>query len=115
MSTLGPKLRKLRAGVYSYWCPGCLQAHQFNVSAGDDPLGQGRRWGWDGDSHHPTIEPDMLVQGDGTSCHHYLRGGRLFFFGDCTHDLAGRLVALPDFPVHGAPADTQHAPERTAS
>ena len=25
---------------------------------------------------------------------HYLRGGRLFFFGDCTHHLAGRLVPL---------------------
>jgi hypothetical protein len=110
---LGPKIRMERMGVYLYWCPGCLAAHRFNISAGDHP--DGLRWGWDGDGHHPTIEPDMAVDGDGTRCHHYLRGGRLYFFGDCSHALAGRMVALPDFPMHSVeadplPADTRSAP-----
>jgi hypothetical protein len=62
---LGPKIRMVKLGIYLYWCPGCNAAHQFNIAASDHP--QGLRWGWDGDGHHPTIEPDMTVTGAGCS------------------------------------------------
>lgn len=31
-------------------------------------------------------------------CHSFVTDGRIQFLADCTHDLAGLTVDLPDFP-----------------
>lgn len=33
-------------------------------------------------------------------CHLYVTNGRLIFLSDCTHDLRGQTVDIPDLPPH---------------
>lgn len=45
------------------------------------------------------IEPSVLSYGLGEHrCHSYVRNGHVEFLSDCTHELAGQTVELPDLP-----------------
>lgn len=55
----------------------------------------------------PTFEPSILVtcrwmasdsEMKDDVCHSFVRDGRIQFLGDCTHELAGKTVDLPDWP-----------------
>jgi hypothetical protein len=94
---LSPRLRLVKPGVYIYWCPGCMAAHQFNISSSDHPSGM--RWGFDGDLKNPSVEPELMVLNGATVCRHVLRAGKLHFADDCTHALADQVVELPHFPL----------------
>ncbi|MDO6965801.1 hypothetical protein ABID20_000258 [Rhizobium alvei] len=82
--------------------------------------GSGPRWGYNGDPDKPTFTPSVLVTGkkitrdqsgkwDGDwerdasgnaitfVCHSFVTDGRIQFLNDCTHDMAGQTVDLPDF------------------
>jgi len=108
--------------TYLFWCPGCNEHHQVWV-------GQPGRYSWDfdGDMDRPTFSPSLLLTtGHHSSghkpgdrcwcdynrehpddpspfrcgrCHSFVRGGRIEFLADCTHDLAGQTVDLPDLPA----------------
>lgn len=85
-------------------CPGCGCAHTFRTE-GPAPV-----WKWDGDEDRPTFSPSLVIETGptdpsawppghvpaSTRCHLFLRGGRLQFLSDCTHELAGQTVDLPD-------------------
>lgn len=77
-------------GRLKFWCPGCDDAHVIAVAPSEDP------WEWDGDTTEPTISPSILVQGGARNitCHSFIRGGRIEFLSDCTHELAGQTVEL---------------------
>lgn len=90
-----PLLRLIRPGCYQHWCPGCGEPHRIEIGA---RAVDGRRIGFDGDILRPTFEPEMLVEDGARLCRYLLRGGQLHFAADCTHQLAGRRVELPDFP-----------------
>jgi len=91
-----PKIRKVPRSEttwqYHFVCPGCNAEHAF-----DD------RWGFNGDFEKPTISPSFLQQGSlgdnkyGT-CHSFIKDGMIQFLGDCTHELKGQTVPLPDNP-----------------
>lgn len=90
------RLRLLKPGVLQMWCPGCMTPHQLDVHA----LSQdGRVLGFDGDMVRPSIGEPVRNEKDGVRCEFLLRGGRLFFFSNCTHQLVGMDVALPHFPL----------------
>ena len=92
-------------GKFYKWiifCPGCECAHGMN-----------KGWSFNGDYDRPTFKPSILVRGqhgtrpDGTGseddgtlvktvCHSFVTDGRIQFLGDCTHDLKGQTVDLPD-------------------
>lgn len=122
MGALSSKLRSLQGGGIAYWCQGCNQHHHIQVGQGPGP-----RWGWNGDVDLPTFTPSVLVRGiredmdeatqaayDAigpgqlrqalddprfrTICHTFITDGRVQFLGDCTHQLAGQTLALPDLP-----------------
>lgn len=48
------------------------------------------------------LEPSVLTRANYESgdfvCHSFVRNGRVEFLGDCTHELAGQTVDLPDLP-----------------
>lgn len=67
-----------------FWCPGCDQAHWIDS-----------RWTFDGDLERPTFHPSVLVYGV-KRCHSFIRAGNIQFLADCSHELAGSTVALPD-------------------
>ena len=119
MTALSPILRQATDGRLLFWCPGCDQAHQVPVGGGSGP-----RWGYNGNSHAPTFTPSILIrsghyapgqtEGDGcyctwddkdefpdlkcSICHSFVTDGRIQFLTDCTHDLSGQTVSLPEWP-----------------
>lgn len=111
MSAFGLKLRRLEGGMVYFFCPGCKTGHQVRVDPAFGPA-----WGFNGDGDKPTFTPSILVQGTmritdadhnrimsgelieprPLVCHSFVTGGRIQFLNDCTHDLAGRTVDLPN-------------------
>lgn len=110
----------LRRGTdfYSHWCPGCLEPHII-----DDT------WAFDGNLNSPTFTPSICItgvqrvvaQGKWTGewkkdeagnplpycCHYILTAGKLAFCVDCTHDLKGQTVDLPELPDHAVDKEQQ--------
>lgn len=97
---LGSKLRGPQGGRVGFMCPGCGTMHQVRVEGESRP-----RWDWNGNADAPTFSPSVLVtmpDPDRTgvnlsTCHSFVRDGRIQFLGDCTHALAGQTVDLPNF------------------
>ena len=100
MSVMGNKLRRTRDGIL-HWCPACEEAHHFKTD-GVHPC-----WTFNGNADAPTFTPSMRiswgkfvnpVHDEGGVCHYILTDGVINFCGDCTHDMAGQSVPLPDWP-----------------
>lgn len=87
-------------------CPGCDDFHQIRVGT----------WSFNGDLERPTFSPSVLVggaqwgpadgfhkpnhtvaPGESIVCHSFVTDGRIQFLGDCTHNLAGQTVDLPEW------------------
>jgi hypothetical protein len=102
-----------------FWCPGCDGAHLVYVGSGSGP-----RWGYNDNPERPTFTPSVLVKsghyisthkpGDPcwcdyearfgrpspfkcSICHSFVTDGKIQFLPDCTHELAGKTVDLPDW------------------
>jgi len=93
---------------FGYWCPGCGRMHEIAVSGKN---ASGAAWSFDGNFAAPTFSPSINERvnmpdmrgynpGAGSSvCHHFVRAGKIQFLGDCTHELRGQTVEIPDFPA----------------
>ncbi|WEZ84568.1 DUF6527 family protein [Rhizobium sp. 32-5/1] len=102
MGALSAKLRIGTDNRILFWCPGCDGAHQVGIGEGSGP-----RWSYNGNPDAPTFTPSVLVTYNGRDagidgappavCHSFIADGRIQFLGDCTHELAGQTVDLPDF------------------
>ena len=111
MSALSKVLREAEGDMLLFWCPGCGGAH--GVRVGEGP---GARWSYNGNADAPTFSPSILVRHEhwvppATSenmdpgpqekvvgiCHSFVRDGQIQFLSDCTHELAGQTVPLPNF------------------
>lgn len=124
MSALGSKLRLCEGGLVRFKCPGCDDTHGVYVEPAKD--GTPRPvWGFNGDGDKPTFKPSVLCQffkykfnlgspefkedlrraqeaktklsGRDMVCHSFVTDGYIQFLSDCTHELAGKTVPLPDF------------------
>ena len=113
-----------------FWCPGCKESHAARVRG---PGGSRPSWEWNGSRDSPTLSPSLLVTSghhvaghDGGDCwctynaenpgepapfrcqvcHSFVRDGRIQFLGDCTHELAGQTVDIPEWPrSHSEPLE----------
>lgn len=110
------KVRALQGDRVSFVCPGCNEEHAIPVNGSGSP-----NWYYNGNPDKPTFKPSILrrtghyaahyKEGHGcwcdkdkdadwpfkcTICHSFVTDGRIQFLGDCTHDLAGQTVDLPD-------------------
>ena len=89
------------ADMYKFFCPACKECHW--VSVGPRSVWPSNvRWTFNGDLEKPTINPSLLVtykrpNGDRV-CHSFIRDGKIQYLGDCTHELKGQTVEIPDFP-----------------
>jgi len=98
---MGAKVHELAlpgGGHYSwvFRCPACKSQHQCD-----------NRWGFNGDVEHPTFTGSVLVYAvdHGTPdapvhrprCHAQVTDGRISYYADSTHALAGQTVDLPDW------------------
>lgn len=77
-----------RVGGWRFMCPGCGYSHSFDY-----------RWEFNGDADRPTFKPSLLLKIDDGwyyDCHSFVKDGRIIFLSDCTHELAGQTVELPE-------------------
>jgi hypothetical protein len=85
-----------RLVAYSFYCPGCEHSHVYFLKIGE------KVWDFNGDLESPTFTPSLLNRCEPHPdpklrvCHLNLTAGKLHFHPDCTHDLAGQVVDLPD-------------------
>lgn len=107
-------------GKLLFDCPGCGTCHGIQTGTGDGP-----RWSWNSDLDKPTFQPSILVRftkltekgkqqydewrkngypevdgkfdSDPVVCHSFVTDGRIQFLSDCTHELAGQTVDLPEW------------------
>lgn len=79
---------------YVFSCPACKCEHAFD-----------NRWKFNNDYDNPTIYPSFRQRGflgfkDDKPfygiCHSRIENGFIIYCSDCTHDLAGKKVELPD-------------------
>ena len=63
--------------------------------------GVDKRWTFNDDLNKPTFSPSLLIRYPTSKkenvCHSFIKNGNIQFLSDCTHDLAGRTVEIPDF------------------
>lgn len=90
-------------GVVYINCPGCGHPHSLDTVARNEC---GAMWTWNKDTVHPTFSPSLNVswyynKSDGTridgQCHSFINNGMIQFLDDCTHELKGQTVSLPDW------------------
>jgi hypothetical protein len=89
---------------YRFECPGCKAPHVIPTKP--HPHG----WDFIGTEAAPTFAPSILVHphsvlnvdgsvGQSPRCHSFVRDGRIEFLSDCTHELAGQTVNIPDLDI----------------
>lgn len=105
-----------------FHCPGCRESHTVRVAGPS-------AWGWNGSLDAPTFTPSLLVRSGHYApghqggdcwctynaenpaepspfrcqvCHSFIRDGRIEFLSDCTHELAGQTVEIPELPSFGS-------------
>lgn len=89
MPKVSNTLWKTQSGHW-HWCPACFDMHPLPNS-----------WEFDENLESPTFKPSFKHRfGKKMSkvCHYILTDGILNFCKDCTHELAGQSVRLPELP-----------------
>ena len=102
-----PNEDEMAKGVIAIFCPGCNEVHCIYTQM---PLGNIGVWGFNNDFEKPTFTPSLLIRTGShafpgyeddpdcppTTCHTFITDGKIQFLNDCTHELAGQTVDLPD-------------------
>lgn len=101
-------------GVYLFWCPGCKSIHSIITKKQNYPSPV---WEFNEDTDKPTVSPSIKVmyhhpkmnKKDGKTsggwrgeyiediCHSFVKDGKIQFLSDCTHELAGKTVDIPNW------------------
>lgn len=119
MSVLSPILRSTEDNGLVFFCPGCKTTHRIQYGEGAGP-----RWTWNGDVNKPTFSPSILTKMGHYAyreprdtcwctfnkdhpnnpsgftcqiCHSFVTDGKIQFLNDCSHELAGQTVDLPEW------------------
>ena len=96
-----------KLAALSALCPACGFEHSFSVDPEHTGRHSGDVWEFDGDYDRPTFAPSMGAnmgrqEKHHPQCHSFLENGQWQFLGDCTHDMAGRIVdMIPPNPEMG--------------
>lgn len=103
------KAHRAAGGIIMFYCPGCKCHHGPRVESVNP-------WQWNGSLESPTFSPSILVRGTVSPtdneiarilagediepkplvCHSFVRDGKIEYLSDCTHELAGQTVEIPD-------------------
>lgn len=93
-------MSKLKAtehpGIFLFICPGCDERHQI-WTAGTTYKSH---WDWNGSMEHPTFSPSLLItlpwpEGE-ERCHSFIKDGMIQYLDDCTHEMKGQTIELPE-------------------
>jgi len=90
-----PVICESRPNMWTFECPGCDMMHAFYTDRSKEPC-----WKFNGDVDKPTFSPSLRVRytykDENRMCHSFVKEGKMQFLNDCTHDLAGQTVDLPE-------------------
>jgi hypothetical protein len=117
------KISQMSDNEYVFHCPGCKCGHAVRVNGRKFENGAG--WQWNGSVDARTFSPSLLIHSSeftelgkqqyqdwinhrreipggkidsrATVCHSFITDGMMQFLPDCTHDLAGKTVAIPEW------------------
>lgn len=89
MAALGKKLRTIENGLMFY-CPACNTPHAIRLGHNG--------WQWNENIDHPTFMPSLMSAMSDVRCHLFVQEGQLRYLTDSTHELAGKIVPIPDWP-----------------
>lgn len=83
-------LNTSKGKIFQFRCPGCATDHAVDES-----------WSFNNSFEKPTFHPSILYreyEGEKIShiCHSYVTDGFIRYLDDCTHNLKGQTVALPE-------------------
>lgn len=79
------------------YCPACKHAEQILVRSATTSRPS---WEWNGDYEKPSFTPSVKITGGpGYCCHYYITDGQFRYQDDCSHDLKGAIVDVPDLPA----------------
>jgi len=83
--------------MLKFFCPACGKEHI--VSIGPRSFWQ-QMWTFNGNFDKPTIRASVLVTTKlpdrELRCHSFVTDGKIEYLADCTHELAGKTVELPE-------------------
>lgn len=83
--------KKYHHDQYEYFCPGCGYTHVFALKT------EGGHHTWNNDYNKPTVAPSLVYNFRPESmCHSFIKDGAIQYLPDCTHQLRGETVELPD-------------------
>lgn len=112
-------LEENTAGHFYFICPGCKRRHAVWTVV-PNKFQASYCWSYNGNADKPTFMPSLLLQSDWWYppvteenleewkknpweqtkgkyvCHSFITDGRIQFLDDCTHELKGQTVDLPD-------------------
>ena len=83
-------------GGYHFYCPGCNEPHYIQLKG--EYQGDGLAWDFSGTHECPTFSPSYKAWRDDYVCHFFVRGGKIQYCGDSTHELAGKTVDMVEYP-----------------
>lgn len=95
-------------GELGFMCPGCRKMHWINDKETNKEKEPHYRylkehnlklpdvWEFNNDFERPTVRASVLTWNDESRCHSFITDGKIQFLSDCTHELAGKTVELPD-------------------
>ena len=84
--------------AYSFWCPGCATIdrrhglHVFTIR--DEDGDKDHEWSFDGEA---SFEPSLAYENE-PYCHLHLTDGKLRYYPDSRHALAGQVVDMVPAP-----------------
>jgi hypothetical protein len=104
------RVKLIADNVYIFYCPGCKEEHTVHVNGKRN--GSSATWSFDLNMDRPTFSPSIHLKTGkyadpnwdppddqahwNVICHSFVRGGNIQFLNDCTHDLKGKTVELPN-------------------
>jgi len=90
------KVKEELPGYFEFFCPGCKERHVICTNPKFGPV-----WQFNKDLDRPTASPSLLVRWndpDGNHvCHSFIRDGKIQFLNDCTHELKGQTIDIPEW------------------
>jgi hypothetical protein len=94
-------IQEKEGAIAHFICPGCCGVHAQYIRPYRNAVGAS--WDWNGGIESPTFTPSIYAKTEYTEpgrspkvCHSFVTNGWIRFLGDCTHDLAGQSLELPE-------------------
>ena len=84
---------------FTFYCPGCKCDHGIWIPYEGCTHAT---WDFNGDLERPTVRPSILVNAGGLNptqpiCHSFVTDGMIQYLSDCTHELSGKTIELPEY------------------